>query len=155
MNKFEAGKSYWTRGICDHDCIYTCAHDCIYTIAVVSRTAKTVKIQDNRGERTLRVFIDYNGHEAVKPHGSYSMAAIISADDEGSGPAPRPEPASVLKRPTMTPAEMVEACALSMGDANVQLKVNTASGSVCLPNGSQWLYDSRFGHWACTRGPRS
>lgn len=73
MSKFEVGKHYATRSLCDHDCIYT--------VQVVARTTQTVTIEEH-GERTRRkIFIDWNGNEAIRPHGSYSMSAIISADE--------------------------------------------------------------------------
>ena len=68
MSKFEAGKTYQTRSVCDADCIIK--------VAVVARTAKTVKTAEGK---TLRVS-EWNGVEQVKPWGSYSMAPIVSAD---------------------------------------------------------------------------
>jgi hypothetical protein len=65
---FEAGKTYWTRSICDHDCIIK--------VSVKSRTAKTIKTVDGK---VLRI-ATYNGVEQVKPWGSYSMAPIVGAD---------------------------------------------------------------------------
>lgn len=65
---FEAGKTYWTRSICDHD------H--IIRVSVVSRTAKTIKTDKGK---VLRI-ATYNGVEQVKPWGSYSMAPIVGAD---------------------------------------------------------------------------
>lgn len=69
MNTFQAGKTYTTRSICDHNCIIR--------VAVVSRTAKTIKTADGK---TLRVS-EYEGVEQVKPWGSYSMAPIVGAND--------------------------------------------------------------------------
>jgi hypothetical protein len=68
MSKFEAGRTYWTRSVCDHECIYS--------LTVATRTAKTITTTE--GKR-LRVAI-WHDIEQVKPFGSYSMAAIISAD---------------------------------------------------------------------------
>ena len=65
---FEAGKTYWTRSICDHDCIIE--------ITVERRTAKTIV---TTGGKRLRIS-HYNGVEQVAPHGRYSMCAIIGAD---------------------------------------------------------------------------
>jgi hypothetical protein len=65
---FEAGKTYFTRSACDHDCIIR--------VSVKSRTAKTIKTADGK---TFRVYV-YNGVEQVKPWGSYSMAPIVGAD---------------------------------------------------------------------------
>ena len=65
---FEVGKSYWTRSICDADCI-------IY-ITVAKRTAKFLTTTE--GKR-LGISI-WDGVECVKPWGTYSMAPTIPAD---------------------------------------------------------------------------
>lgn len=77
--QFETGRTYSTRSICDHDCIYS--------FTILGRTAKqvTVKVRGSEVKRGLSV---WNGVEQFKPFGSYSMAAIISADDRDlSAPA--------------------------------------------------------------------
>ena len=66
--QFEAGKTYYTRSVCDHD------H--IIRVKIVGRTAKTVKTDKGK---TLRIYV-YEGVERVKPWGSYSMAPIVGAD---------------------------------------------------------------------------
>jgi len=68
MNKFEAGKTYWTRSICDSDCIVR--------VTVAKRTAKTIRTAEGK---TLRIS-EYDGREFVKPWGSYSMAPMVGAD---------------------------------------------------------------------------
>jgi hypothetical protein len=65
--KFETGNTYSTRSPCDHDTVIS--------ISVLSRTTKTIKTACGK---TLRV-AEYEGHETVKPWGSYSMAPIIKA----------------------------------------------------------------------------
>lgn len=65
---FEAGKTYFTRSICDHD------H--IINVKVAKRTAKTITTDKGK---TLRVYV-YDGVERVKPWGSYSMCPIVGAD---------------------------------------------------------------------------
>lgn len=67
--KFEVGKTYFTRSICDHDTIYK--------IEIVRRTAKSIWTKCGK---QLRVSLNYDNNESVKPHGNYSMCAIISAD---------------------------------------------------------------------------
>lgn len=67
-NTFEAGKTYWTRSVCDHD------H--IVRVTVASRTAKTIKTDKGK---VFRVYT-YEGVERVKPWGSYSMCPIVGAD---------------------------------------------------------------------------
>ena len=73
--KFQVNKTYSTRSVCDHNCIFS--------ITVLSRTAKTIKIKDlhdSNSVKTLRIS-EWEGVEQVKPLGSYSMAPIIGADD--------------------------------------------------------------------------
>ena len=68
---FEPGKTYSTRSICDHNCIFS--------IKVLSRTAKTLKVIDPFNKpKTLRVSV-WGDVEQVKPLGSYSMAPVIGA----------------------------------------------------------------------------
>ena len=66
--KFEAGKTYWTRSICDADMVIS--------ETIVSRTEKSVKTASGK---TFRVK-EYNGVEQIKPWGSFSMAPRIGAD---------------------------------------------------------------------------
>lgn len=68
---FQVGTTYATRSICDWDCIHS--------FEIMARTAKsvTVKVHGKVVRRGLSV---YEGVEQFKPFGSYSMAAIISAD---------------------------------------------------------------------------
>jgi len=70
--KFEADKTYATRSVCDHDCVIS--------VTVLKRTAKTIKALVRGAEKTLRIFIDMDGNEAVRPWGSYSMAPIVTAE---------------------------------------------------------------------------
>lgn len=65
---FEVGVTYWDRSTCDYDCIFK--------IKVVRRTAKTIFTECGK---TLRVS-EWQGVETVKPHGSYSMCSVMSAD---------------------------------------------------------------------------
>ena len=65
---FQPGLTYWTRSIGDSECIFR--------ITVAKRTAKFLTTTDGR-----RLGIsEYDGREQVKPNGTYSMCAIISAD---------------------------------------------------------------------------
>lgn len=65
---FEPGNTYWTRSICDYDCIVR--------VPVARRTAKTITTDAGK---VLRIFI-YEGVERVRPWGSYSMCPTVSAD---------------------------------------------------------------------------
>jgi hypothetical protein len=75
MAKFEIGKTYSTRSICDQNCIFS------YT--VIGRTAQTVKIADKFGKvktcRIIKQLSEWNGSETIYPEGRYSMAPTISA----------------------------------------------------------------------------
>lgn len=71
--KFQVGESYGARSICDHDCIFV--------IRVVSRTHKTIQVIQYGKQKMLRVAIGRDGVEQVKPFGTYSMCAVIEADE--------------------------------------------------------------------------
>lgn len=73
MKTFQVGHTYQTRSICDHECIFS--------FTILARTAKQVTI--NVHGKTVRrgVFI-WDGIEQFKPFGTYSMCAIISADNQ-------------------------------------------------------------------------
>lgn len=73
MIAFDVGKTYYTRSICNHDCIFA------YT--VTARTAKTITLWDtnmeiNIGKRKVSIF---DNEEVVYPKGKYSMAPMIRA----------------------------------------------------------------------------
>lgn len=76
MEMFKIGGTYYTRSICDHNCIYT--------VEVLKRTAKTITAKvDGREVKTLRISINHRcTAEMVRPHGTYSMAAIVDATDD-------------------------------------------------------------------------
>lgn len=71
MAQFQVGKSYFTRSVCDHDCIIT--------VTVAKRTAKTITTDKGK---ILRIATPAwaNGVEQVKPWGNYSMSPVVSAD---------------------------------------------------------------------------
>lgn len=70
MKKFEAGKTYYNRSICDHECIFT--------IEVVKRTEKSVTyIYDGKQRRSM-IKTDENG-EYIKTD-RYSMAPTFRAE---------------------------------------------------------------------------
>lgn len=68
MNTFEIGKEYFTRSICDHNCIFT--------VKIVKRTAKTVTFLRDGKERRTKLFTDERG-EYIAPY-RYSMAPRLS-----------------------------------------------------------------------------
>lgn len=59
---FEVGKTYWTRSVCDSECVIT--------ITVAKRTAKFLTTT----EGTRLGISSWDGAERVKPWGTYSMA---------------------------------------------------------------------------------
>ena len=70
MKTFETGKSYSTRSICDHNCIFE--HE------ILRRTAKSVYINVH-GKVVRRSISIYDDREQFFPYGKYSMCAVISA----------------------------------------------------------------------------
>ena len=70
-SRFEVGKTYYTRSICDHDTVFK--------ITIARRTEKSIWTTEGK---QLRVAPNWEGNESVKPFGTYSMCAIISADRE-------------------------------------------------------------------------
>ena len=74
MIKFEIGKTYSMRSICDHNCIWT------YT--VTGRTASTITITDGKQSKTCRInkrISAWDGRETIYPLGRYSMAPSLGA----------------------------------------------------------------------------
>ncbi len=76
MKKFEIGKTYSTRSICNNECVIA------YTIT--GRTAATVTATNNKGEtarfRISKKHSEYRNAETFLPWGAYSMAPMISAE---------------------------------------------------------------------------
>jgi hypothetical protein len=69
--KFEVGQTYADRSACDHECVF--AH------TILRRTPKTVAIEVHGKIVTRGIFV-YDGVEQIKPYGTYSMCAVLSAD---------------------------------------------------------------------------
>jgi hypothetical protein len=66
--QFVVGKTYYTRSICDHDCVW--GH------SIKSRTAKMVTL--GNGKR-FRIGV-HDGVEFIRPQGNYSMCPILRAE---------------------------------------------------------------------------
>ena len=66
--RFEVGKTYSTRSVCDHNCVIS--------VTIASRTARTVTTTEGK---TFRPYV-YDNAESIKPWGSYSMAPIVRAE---------------------------------------------------------------------------
>jgi hypothetical protein len=71
-NQFQIGRTYSTRSICDHNCIFT--------FTILGRTAKSVTTQIH-GKTVRRGLSLWNGVEQFPPYGRYSMSPIVGADD--------------------------------------------------------------------------
>lgn len=70
MEKFEIGKSYKTRSMCDHDCIYT--------MTVISRTEKSIQYRDDYNEiKRKKINIDQDGEFIITE--KWSMAPVFRA----------------------------------------------------------------------------
>jgi len=72
MKKFQTGKTYSTRSVCDYDCIIS--------VTIEKRTEKTVTVTVRGEKKTFRIGI-YDNSEFIKPWGSYSMAPVVTAND--------------------------------------------------------------------------
>lgn len=55
-----------------------CDYDCVYEAEVISRTSKTVTIEERGKRKTVKIHLGDNG-EFCYPHGRYSMAARFYA----------------------------------------------------------------------------
>lgn len=75
--QFQIGRTYKTRSICDHECIYS--------FTIISRTAKTIttKVNGKIVKRGLSV-CKYDDAESLKPFGNYSMCAVIRANKQAA-----------------------------------------------------------------------
>ncbi len=70
--KFIVGRTYSTRSICDHDCIFS--------FTVTARTDKTVTLRYH-GKETRRKIRLYDGIERCDPMGRFSMSPVLTATD--------------------------------------------------------------------------
>ena len=76
MKKFEIGKIYFCRSICDHDCLFE--------MKVISRTEKTITAEYNIGGRQIQKFKIHDHLNEGIEHvscGRYSMHPIFSAEN--------------------------------------------------------------------------
>jgi len=70
--KFNAGQTYSTRSVCNHDCVFS--------FTILRRTAKSIWTEVD-GQVVRRAIEVYQGEETFYPFGHYSMCAIIGASD--------------------------------------------------------------------------
>ena len=72
--QFEVGKTYYTRSICNHDCVFS--------VKVLKRTEKTVVVLKDGKEKRCKISLSWNGkEETITPWGVYSMCPVIGASD--------------------------------------------------------------------------
>ena len=74
MIRFEIGKEYSMRSICDSNCVWT--------YKVIARTAQTITITDGKETlkcRVIKKLSEINGMECLYPFGRFSMAPILRA----------------------------------------------------------------------------
>lgn len=104
IKRFEVGKTYQTRSICNNECIIS--------ITVTARTDKTITVIEHGETKRLRInekSTEYHKAETVYPWGHYSMAPQIHADQivdpEPPTPDHDPEP-DPDDRPEIVPEEI-------------------------------------------------
>ena len=74
MKKFEIGKKYYSRSICDYNCLFI--------IEIIKRTEKTITFKDSLGKvRRSKIQNYYNDCESLYPD-TYSFAPIYKANRE-------------------------------------------------------------------------
>lgn len=96
MKKFEIGKEYFTRSICDSECIFS--------IKITGRTAKTVSYEYMGESRRSKIRFDDSG-EYIQPD-RYSMAPTFRLNVRFSRrkrPQPRRNPPFPFPRRTRPP----------------------------------------------------
>ena len=94
MKKFEIGKEYFTRSICDSECIFS--------IKITGRTAKTVSYEYMGESRRSKIRFDDSG-EYIQPD-RYSMAPTLNVRfSRRKRPQPRRNPPFPFPRRTRPP----------------------------------------------------
>lgn len=75
MIKFEVGKTYFAKSVCDHNCVYT--------IEVIKRTDKTITYKEDDTVRRAKIRFS-DDYEYIRV-GNYSMSPNFSAKDLVAG----------------------------------------------------------------------
>ena len=70
MKRFETGKIYTCRSVCNNDCVFG--------YEILKRTDKTVTIKCH-GKAARRKVLVSDGAEFIFPQGQYSMAPVLRA----------------------------------------------------------------------------
>ena len=75
MKKFEIGKKYECRSVCDHNCVWG--------YEVIARTACVITLKDEYGKikkcRIIKGLSEMDNTESLYPLGKYSMCPILHA----------------------------------------------------------------------------
>jgi hypothetical protein len=74
VTRFEVGKTYEARSICDWQCVWA--------FTVIKRTAKFITVVNERGEESrvgVSIFLD---EERARPMGRFAYAPVIIAGRE-------------------------------------------------------------------------
>jgi hypothetical protein len=71
MQTFQVGQSYSCRSPGDFNCVWT--------FKVISRTEKTVKLQDSAGKIKTRRISIYENCKSCSPLGVYSLSPLLTA----------------------------------------------------------------------------
>lgn len=90
MKKFEIGKEYFDRSVCNYDCIFT--------IKIIKRTEKTVTFERHGETRRAKLFCDDHGEYIIPDR--YSMAPVFRAECEV-----QPEESPAAEEAAPAPAE--------------------------------------------------
>ncbi len=93
--KFEVGKTYATRSICDHECIFK--------VKIIKRTAKTVTYEYMGDTRRSKIYTDENGEYIQPDH--YSMAPTFRAGRDEVVEEPAKEEPTAESAAGQKPAE--------------------------------------------------
>jgi hypothetical protein len=71
--KFEVGKTYECRSVCDRNCVWK------YRVTKVSASMVTIESR-SEGAKRKKIYTDNEGVQICYPQGQYSMCPILSAD---------------------------------------------------------------------------
>lgn len=97
MKKFEIGKEYFDRSVCDHNCIFV--------IRIVKRTEKTVTFERNGETRRTKLFSDERGEYIIPDR--YSMSPVFRAEYEVQPEEPVEEPSAAPITTSAAPSQIV------------------------------------------------
>jgi len=71
MKKFEVGRIYFARSLCDYNCIFS--------YKILRRTQKTATIKTMCGIKRRKIYV-WKDVETIHPEGKFSMCPVLKAD---------------------------------------------------------------------------